>query len=57
MSRFLYRLGGSAAAHPWRTILAWVLVAAAVTTAAAAFGGTTQDDCTVEDARGQVGIE
>jgi RND superfamily putative drug exporter len=57
MSRFLYRLGGSAAAHPWRTILAWVLVAAAVTTAAAAFGGTTQDDYTVEDARAQVGIE
>jgi RND superfamily putative drug exporter len=57
MSRFLYRLGGSAAAHAWRTILAWVLVAAAVMTAAAAFGGTTQDDYTVGDARAQAGIE
>ena len=57
MSRFLYRLGGSAAAHPWRTILAWVVAAALVTTAAAAFGGTTQDDYTVEDARAQVGID
>ena len=57
MSRFLYRLGGSASAHPWRTILAWVLVAATVTTAAATVGGTTQDDWDVEHARAQVGIE
>ena len=57
MSRFLYRLGGSAAAHPWRTILAWVLVAATVTTAAATVGGTFQDDWDVEHARAQVGIE
>ena len=30
MSRFLYRLGHGSAAHPWRTIAAWVLVAASV---------------------------
>ena len=57
MSRLLYRLGGSAAAHPWRTICAWVVVAGAVLAGAAAFGGTTQENWNVADARAQVGIE
>ena len=57
MSRLLYRLGGSAAAHPWRTICAWVLVAGAVIASAGAFGGTTQENWNVADARAQVGIE
>ena len=56
MSRAI-RSTPSAAAHPWRTILAWVLVAATVTTAAATVGGTFQDDWDVEHARAQVGIE
>ena len=57
MSHFLYRLGGSAAAHPWRTISAWVLVAAVALALATSFGGTPQDDYDVPDARAQVGVE
>jgi len=57
MSRFLYRLGGAAAAHPWRTICAWVLVAAAVIAVSATSGGIPQDDYDVPDARAQVGVE
>ena len=30
MSRFLYRLGRGSAAHPWRTLLAWLVAALAV---------------------------
>ncbi len=57
MNRFLYRLGRGAALHPWRTIGAWLLVAAAVFGLAAAFGGSTQDDWDVPGARAQRGIE
>ena len=57
MSRFLYRLGGAAAGHPWRTISAWVLVAAAAVALATSYGGTPHDDYDVKDARAQVGIE
>ncbi|HET9859733.1 MAG TPA: MMPL family transporter [Nocardioidaceae bacterium] len=57
MSGFLYRLGGSAAAHPWRTISAWVLVAAVAFALAGSFGGTPQDDYDVPGARAQAGIE
>ena len=57
MSRLLYRLGRCTAAHPWRTISAWVLVAVAVAGLAAAFGGTPQDDYDIPGARAQVGID
>jgi putative drug exporter of the RND superfamily len=57
MSRFLYWLGGSAAAHPWRTIFAWVLVAATVVAVAGTFGGTPQDDYDIPGARAQEGVE
>jgi len=57
MSRFLYWLGGSAAAHPWRTISAWVLVAATAIALATTFGGTPQDDYDVPGARAQQGVE
>ncbi len=57
MSRLLYRLGFSAAAHPWRTISAWVLVAATAFMLAGAFGGTMQDDYDIPDAKAQAGIE
>jgi RND superfamily putative drug exporter len=57
MSRFLYRLGRGAAAHPWRTISAWLVVAAALVGLAATLGGTPQDDYNVPGARAQVGIE
>ena len=57
MSHFLHRLGHTTAAHPWRTISAWMLVAAAVFALAAAFGGTPQEDWDIPDARAQVGID
>ncbi|EWT01294.1 membrane protein [Intrasporangium oryzae NRRL B-24470] len=57
MSRLLFRLGHGAAAHPWRTISAWLVLAAAVLGLAAAFGGTPHDDYDVPAARAQVGIE
>ena len=57
MSRLLYRLGGSAAAHPWRTICAWVVIATALFGVAGTLGGDTQENWNVADARAQVGIE
>ena len=57
MSRFLYRLGNGSAAHPWRTIFAWVLIAGVVIGLGSAFGGEPQDDYDVPDARAQVGID
>ena len=57
MSRFLYRLGHGSAAHPWRTIFAWVLVAVAVIGLGATYGGEPQDDYDVPDARAQVGVD
>ena len=44
MSRFLYRLGGSAARHPWRVIGAWAAAAAVILGLAGAFGGALNDD-------------
>ena len=57
MTRTLYRLGRSAAAHPWRTISAWVLIVLAIAGLAATIGGTPQDDYNVPGARAQVGID
>ena len=57
MSRFLYRLGFGAAAHPWRTICAWILLAAVLVATAATFGGTPQDDYDVPGAKAQAGVE
>ncbi len=57
MSRFLYRLGHGSAAHPWRTIFAWVLVAIAVIGLGATVGGEPQDDYDVPGARAQVGVD
>jgi RND superfamily putative drug exporter len=53
----LYRLGHGAAAHPWRTIGAWVLLVLVVVGLAATVGGTPQDDYNVPGARSQVGID
>ncbi|GAA4720110.1 MMPL family transporter [Nocardioides conyzicola] len=57
MSRILYRLGHSTAAHPWRTISAWFVVVVAAFVLAGAFGGTTHDDYNVPQARAQAGVE
>ena len=57
MSHFLHRLGRTTAAHPWRTISAWVLVAVAIFALAGSFGGTPQENWDIPDARAQVGID
>ncbi|KGN34097.1 membrane protein [Knoellia sinensis KCTC 19936] len=57
MSSFLHRLGRASAAHPWRTICAWLIAAGALFGLAAAFGGTPQEDYNIPGARAQVGIE
>ena len=57
MSRILYRLGNGAAAHPWRTIAAWLLVIGIAVAASSMFGGTPEDDYNVPGARAQRGIE
>jgi RND superfamily putative drug exporter len=57
MSRLLHRLGLAAAAHPWRTISAWALIAATAFALAGSFGGTPHDDYDVPGTRAQAGIE
>nr|WP_062340090.1 MMPL family transporter [Herbidospora sakaeratensis] len=44
MSRLLGRLGGAAAAHPWRTLAVWLVALVAATGLSMAAGGTTHDD-------------
>ncbi len=57
MSYLLHRLGRSTAAHPWRTISAWVLLAGVVFALAGSVGGTPQENWDIPDARAQVGID
>lgn len=57
MNRLLYRLGHGTAAHPWRTISAWIVAVVIAFGLAGSFGGTFQDDYDIADARAQVGIE
>lgn len=57
MNRILYRLGRSTAAHPWRTISAWIAAVVVAFVAAGALGGTFHDDYNVDGARAQTGIE
>jgi putative drug exporter of the RND superfamily len=57
VTRILYRLGSGAAAHPWRTISAWIVVVVVAFGLAGAFGGTPKDDYDIPDARAQVGID
>lgn len=57
MSRFLGRLGGAAAAHPWRTIVTWLVVLVAAVGLAFAFGGETQDDYNVAGSPSQAGTD
>ncbi|GAA3168641.1 MMPL family transporter [Blastococcus jejuensis] len=57
MTRMLYRLGGAAAAHPWRTLAIWVVVAALATGLAGAAGGTPQDDWNVPGTASQAGTD
>ena len=57
MTRILHRLGYQTAAHPWRTISAWVVVVIAAFGLAGSFGGTFHDDYDIPSARAQAGIE
>ncbi|MGH1562956.1 MMPL family transporter [Mumia sp. DW29H23] len=57
MSSLLYRLGRTTAAHPWRTICAWVVVLVGVLAFASSAGGTFQDDWDVPGAEGQAGLD
>ncbi len=43
MSNALYRLGRSAAEHPWRVIAAWLTIAAVVVASSLSFGRTLED--------------
>ncbi len=47
MSRLLYRLGGSAARHPWRTISVWAVAIMVVMGLAGTVGGALNDDYTI----------
>ena len=57
MSRLLHRLGHSTAAHPWRTIAAWLVLAVAFAGLAASFGGTPHDNWDIPGAQAQHGID
>ena len=57
MSALLFRLGRATAAHPWRTISAWLVLAAAVFALSGAAGGTPQDNWDIPGAKAQTGIE
>ncbi|RKE22485.1 MMPL family transporter [Streptomyces sp. TLI_171] len=57
MSTFLGRLGGAAAARPWRTIAAWVLLIAAAFGLAQAFGGEPHDNYRVPGTRSTAGLD
>ena len=57
MSGLLYRLGRGSAAHPWRTICAWVIVAAVTIGLASAFGGDPHDNYNIPGAAAQDGLD
>ncbi|GAA0271300.1 MMPL family transporter [Cryptosporangium japonicum] len=57
MSRFLYRVGGAAAAHPWRTVAVWLTALVAALAVAGIAGGTTHDDYHVAGTPSQRGID
>ncbi len=53
MSRLLYRLGHSAARHPWRMLTAWILIAFAAVALNASVGGPTNDTFTLPGSESQ----
>ncbi|MCW2761055.1 MAG: hypothetical protein JWR85_1256 [Marmoricola sp.] len=57
MSSFLYRLGHSCAAHPWRVIGAWVLLVVTAGVLASSLGAPLRDDWDVPGARSQHGFD
>jgi RND superfamily putative drug exporter len=57
VSGLLARLGGAAAAHPWRTIGAWLVLLAAAIGLAATVGGSPHDDYNVKGSPSQAGTD
>ncbi|WAL75197.1 MMPL family transporter [Kitasatospora sp. YST-16] len=57
MSTLLGRLGGAAAARPWRTVVAWVLLIGAIFGSAQAFGGEPRDNYRVPGTRSTAGMD
>jgi putative drug exporter of the RND superfamily len=57
MTRMLHRLGGAAAAHPWRVLSAWLVVVTTAVGLSLAWGGTPQDDWNVPGTAAQVGTD
>ncbi|MFE1322329.1 MMPL family transporter [Kitasatospora phosalacinea] len=57
MSTLLGRLGGAAAARPWRTIAAWVLLIGAVLGLAQAFGGEPRDNYRIPGTPSTAGMD
>ncbi len=53
MSRFLYRLGRGAGAHPWRMVAAWVVLAFAVLVLGSAAGGQSDESFRLPGAESQ----
>ncbi|SDF39381.1 putative drug exporter of the RND superfamily [Blastococcus fimeti] len=57
MTRMLYRLGAACAAHPWRVLTTWLVVAAAAVGLSLTAGGTPRDDWNVPGLEAQVGTD
>ncbi|MFE4603846.1 MMPL family transporter [Kitasatospora indigofera] len=57
MSSLLGRLGGAAAARPWRTLVAWLLLLAAAIALAFTVGGTPRDSYRVPGTPSQAGSD
>jgi RND superfamily putative drug exporter len=57
MTTFLLRLGRACAAHPWRTLSAWLAVAAGVAGLVVVVGGTPQDDWDTPGVPAQHGVD
>ena len=53
MSQFLYRLGRRTAAHPFRTMAAWLVVAVAIFAASGTLGGDPVNDYRVPGVESQ----
>ena len=53
MSRLLFRLGHSAARHPWRTLSAWLLIVVSAVALSGAIGGPTNDTFTLPGSESQ----
>lgn len=57
MSQRLYRMGRMAAAHPWRVIGAWMVIAAIVVASSAAFGKDLEDSFAVPGLDSKVALD